>query len=143
MDPDKEIHMVQFQGPFFTLYFPSHWEVEVIEDIPAFFDPMGGGALQIAAIHKSDEPVNLEDEMIRYLGQMHLPYDQEKMASFEIEAGPCLACEFIKDNRFWLVNMTGKDSRLYIIIYNADEVPDPDSVTLIMNIIKSIRPVTQ
>jgi hypothetical protein len=136
---DEDIQLMDFHGPFFHLKFPSHWEVEILEDIPAFFDPMGGGALQIAAFKKSDEPVNLEDEMTRYLGQLKMPYDPDKIASFELAAGPCLACEFIREDRFWLVNMLGKDGQLLIIIYNADEVPDPDTVGILMDIIKSIR----
>ena len=136
---DEDIQLLDFHGPFFNLKYPSHWEVEILEDIPAFFDPMGGGALQIAAFKKSDEPVNLEDEMTRYLGKLGIPYDPDRIASFEIEAGLCKACEFIKDDRFWLVNMLGHDGKLLMIIFNSDEVPDPDTVGIIMSMIKSIR----
>ena len=139
MDADEDIQLIDFRGTFFRLQYPSHWEVEVIEDIPAFYDPMGGGALQIAAFKKSDEPVNLENEMTRYLGEIKIAFDPEKIASFELPAGPCLACEFIKEDRFWLVNMLGKEGKLLIVIYNADEVPDPDTVGIVMTIIKSIR----
>ncbi|MDH5654836.1 MAG: hypothetical protein OEZ34_02940 [Spirochaetia bacterium] len=139
MDSDEPLQLVEFQGPFFKLKFPSHWEMEIIEDIPAFFDPMGGGALQVVSAQKNDEPVNLEDEMTQYLSQMGISFDPEKIASFKIQAGPCLACEFIKEDRFWLLNMIGQEGKLLIVMYNSDEVPDPDTVSILMNIIQSIR----
>ena len=53
---------------WYMLAYPEHWEVEVIEEIPAFFDPDGAGALQVSAFENKLGSYNLAEELERFLG---------------------------------------------------------------------------
>lgn len=128
-----------FKGPFFRLAYPDHWESEIIENIPAFYDPHGCGALQVAASTNPESPYVLETEMVRYLGRHGMELDRERVVRFQTDAGlDCLACEFMKEGRFWLVYMMGEADKLLIVFYNADRIPDAAEVRIISRIIRSI-----
>jgi hypothetical protein len=130
-----------FRGAGFELRYPESYETEIIEDIPAFFDPMGGGVLQVATVVTEKIPPDLEAEMKKYLTGMKIEYEPEKIAEYNHPAGRCLACEFTKDERFWLINMIGSDKKVFIVLYNADEIPDGDTVGIVLGMIGSIRMV--
>lgn len=126
-----------FQGPFFELQIPGRWEYEIIENVPAFFDPMGAGALQIAATRDSR---GLDEEMQRYLERNGLAFQEDRIARFQNSQGlECLACEFVKDNRFWMVQMIARETKLVIAMYNADETPAEEAATELAGLLASIR----
>ncbi|MCB1165252.1 MAG: hypothetical protein KDK37_16675 [Leptospiraceae bacterium] len=130
-----------FRGTFFELLYPRDWECEIIEDIPCFFDPEGGGAVQIAAFrHPENKNFDFDQEMQRYLEGHEIRMDKSRIAEFNLPSGlACRACEFVLENRFWLVNMIVQGSRMILVIYNADEIPDQETVQKITGMIHTIR----
>lgn len=130
-----------FEGPWFQVLYPSHWESQIIENVPCFFDPEGAGALQLAAYRNpNDDPFDADVEIRRYLERQGVEYSPEKIRRFSLPSGPdCNACEFIKNDRFWMINCILRGSRMVFVIYNADEVPDEETVAGIQLMIQSIR----
>ena len=131
----------QFRGTFFELLYPSDWECEIIEDIPCFFDPEGGGAVQVAAFrHPDGGNFDFDEEMERYLKGHGIRMDKSRIAEFSIPSGlSCRACEFVLEDRFWLVNMVLQGSRMILVLYNSDDMPDADTVQKISGLIQTIR----
>ncbi len=127
-----------FEGPFFRLRYPSQWDVEVIEDVAAFFDPEGAGAVQVACSVKSP-PIDLAEEMKSYLARQGIDYHEESMAFYENGAAQAVACEFVKQERFWMVTLLASRDRLIIVLYNADEVPGAETAEMILALIRSVE----
>jgi len=130
-----------FQGTFFRLSYPDHWEAEIIEDIPAFFDPEGGGALQVAA---GSEEGNFQtrEELNRFLSRQGMEFQDEKVATFINEKGiECSICEYMREGRFWLVQALSIQNRLLLVFYNSDEIPDQEQALAISSILGSIQPL--
>lgn len=131
--------MPYFEGVCFELEYPGHWEAEIIEDIPAFFDPAGSGALQVASLAVDSLP-ELEVEMARYLARHRITYDSEAATAYRSAHGQAaLACEFVSQERFWLVTLMSAPSHLLVITYNADEVPGLEEARTISSVINSVR----
>lgn len=129
-----------FQGPFFELQFPTDWEHEIIENIPCFFDPDAGWVLQLAASTSPHGNFALDSEMRTYLEHNQLEYQEDRVVRYENAAGlECMACEFMKDNRFWLVQMLVRGPRLLVALLNSDQVPDTDLAGEISATVGSIR----
>ena len=143
MDADQTEQSVWrlFRGAFFRLAYPDFWEMEIIENIPAFYDPDGSGALQVAATVNSDGPYDLKEEFTKYLQRHEIEFDDEKVVRFQTDAGwECLAGEFFKEERFWLVYLLGVAEKMIIVCYNSDEMPSKPLVKIISQIIRSITP---
>jgi len=129
-----------FQGPFFTIRIPANWEVEIIENIPAIFDPEGGGVLQIAGFRRGSGDVDLQYEMEKFLGQNGIAADPERMAQITLVSGlQCIAVEYVVENRFWMVNAISQANKLLLVTYNSDEMPDANLAMLISEMIGTIR----
>ena len=133
--------MNRFQGTFFELQYPDSWEVEIIENIPCFFDPDGVGALQVAAFRQPDaEPFDLLDEMAVYLERQKVVVDQDQLAIFDLPGElQAAACEFLKDDRFWMINCIVKTDRMLFLLWNSDVVPDTDTAEMIGSCVTSVR----
>lgn len=130
----------EFRGPFFYLQYPDHWETIILEDIPSFFDPDGGGALQIAAFQRQGDNADPDTEIKIYLERQKIDYDPEKIVQFQTATGLSgAACEYMKEGRFWMVNVLGKDEKYLIVMYNADLVPDQHTAVLLSGIIQTIQ----
>lgn len=128
-----------FSGPFFRLAYPRDWEMEIIEDIPAFYDAEGGGALQVVASRKEEGEFLPDEELERWLTRQGVEVSEDKIAVYEAQPGVrCAACEFVRDRRFWMVQAMASGSALLLIIYNADEVPDAPTVSILSLLIRSI-----
>ncbi len=128
----------KFQGTFFELQYPVFWLHEIIEDIPAFYDPNGSGALQVASVIKDSE-IRIEEEMQQFLFRHSIEYERDKIALVEDVDFASAACEFISQDRFWLVHMLSLRRRLLIVMYNSDEIPTRETGELISEFIRSIR----
>ncbi|HMV44636.1 MAG TPA: DUF3805 domain-containing protein [Leptospiraceae bacterium] len=138
----SEIHYQPYRSPngWYILAYPEHWEVEIIEEIPAFFDPDGAGALQVSAFENKLGSYDLSEELERFLSVHKISYDEERVATFTNNLGSQIkACEFIADERFWLVYMISSGSKLIVCTYNSDETPDRELSVIITNIISSIQ----
>lgn len=128
-----------FRGPFFQLQYPVLWVHEIIEEIPAFYDPEGSGAVQLAAVkNQPGNTFDLESEMTRYLHRHSIEFDAERMAHYQMEDLDCMACEFVQEERFWMVTLMVKENKLLMVIYNADETPDVELAQSISGIIRSV-----
>ncbi len=130
-----------FQGPFFELQVPEDWEQEIIENIPAFYDLDAGWVLQIAATSNPGGAAYDPDTQMRtYLEQNGLEYQDDRVMRYQNASGlECLACEFIKDNRFWLVQIIVRGPRMLLIIFNSDETPAAELARDISGAVGSIR----
>ncbi len=139
-DEAPEVTYRLFSGPFFRVAYPRHWEMEIIEDIPAFYDPEGAGALQIVASRSTDAVYVPADELERWLQRQGVEVDSDRIAAYESQPGvACAACEFVRDNRYWMVQVMSPGPTLLFVIYNADEVPDPETAALVSFVIRSIQ----
>lgn len=128
----------KFEGPFFELLYPEHWEKIIVENIPSFFDPEGDGVLQVAA-SKLNEPANLQGETTKYLARHGIEFD-DKVVYYKTERGyDCMAREFNKDGRFWLANVMALEDRLLVVMYNGDSTPDEVQAMIISGVIQSIQ----
>ncbi|MDX1958064.1 MAG: DUF3805 domain-containing protein [Leptospiraceae bacterium] len=131
----------QFNSPegWYVLAFPEYWMVEVIEGIPAFYDPEGGGALVVSAFKNVVGHFDLKLEMKRFLENHKVKYEKDKVAYFRNKQDcEIQACEFISSKRFWLVYMIGFENKLLVCTYNSDEVPDRELSGILTAIISSI-----
>jgi hypothetical protein len=136
----EEIPGRLFRGTFFQLIYPAEWEMEIIEDIPAFYDPLSGGVLQCAASRNPDGPFDLPGEMRKFLERQQIAFEEDSIARFRTPGGQdCIACEYTREDRFWMVYMIALEDRLLIVMYNADEIPGPDQARSVSDVIASIR----
>lgn len=126
---------------WYSFVYPEYWEMEVIEGIPAFYDPNGVGAFLISAFRNvADIEYDTAEELSRFLAQHKIEYDEEKIASFENGEGTTVkACEFISEGRFWMVYMLSNGNKLLICTYNSDEGPDRELAQILTTMVSSIR----
>jgi hypothetical protein len=132
-----------FRSPkgIYMFAYPETWVYEVIEEIPAFYDPeTNDGAFQISSFQNKELDFDLSEEMNRFLELHKIEFDEEKVASFtNNEGSKILACEFISDSRFWLVYMVANKFKLLVCTYNSDNKPTKDLSIILTNMISSIR----
>ena len=138
MESEQTAYQI-FKGPFFEISFPEHWVVEVIENIPAFYDPLGAGALQVVASRK-ETGYDLKSEMIKYMARHGMEYSDDAAVAYQTQNGlDCLATEFVREARFWLVQIMVRGDKLLIVTYNADETPGQELASLIGGMVQSIE----
>ncbi len=129
-----------FRGAGFEMLFPHDWEHLVVEDIPSFFDPEEGGVLQVASVKASSNHVDLKEELARYLIRQNVEFKEESVISYKmVHGGEGMACEFVRENRFWMVHVMAFQGRMLVVVYNSDQMPDQDSVKTLLEIIGSIK----
>lgn len=139
----SDIRYQPYRSPegWYSLIYPDTWECEVIEGIPAFYDPQNGvGALQVSAFVNRTGNYDIEEELIRFLNFHHIDYDENSIASFKNNQGSEIrACEFISEHRFWLSYLIANGAKLILCTYNSDESPDAELSEILRNIISSIQ----
>jgi hypothetical protein len=130
-----------FRGTFFDLEYPDAWEVEIIENVPCFFDPDGIGALQAAAFRNPEGmPFDPIEQLGLYLERNGVTLDSDRVALFDLPSGlQAAACEFMKEDRFWLVNCIVRGDKMLLILWNSDVVPDADTAAAIGRTVMTIR----
>jgi hypothetical protein len=132
----------QFKSPqgWYSLLYPASWEHMVVEEIPAFFQPDSGGALQFYAFESKVESFDVSKELENYLKIHEIDYDEDMVAQFENNEGTSIrACEFQKEDRVWLVYMIANQRQMLLGTYNSDEEIGDDLFLNLSNIISSIR----
>ncbi|TGM51556.1 hypothetical protein [Leptospira vanthielii] len=132
----------QFRSPqgWYSFLFPANWEQMVVEEIPAFFHPNGGGALQVYAFESKLEDFDVDLELENYLKIHEIDYDAENVAVFENNEGTSIrACEFQKEDRVWMVYMVANQMRMILVTYNSDEEVGDELFQQLTNIISSVR----
>jgi len=124
---------------WYSLRYPSHWKVEVIESIPAFFDLNGTGALQVSSFKNKKGSYSLSEEMKRYLLNHKVEYDKSKIVEYVKDDGcEIQACEFTAGNRFWMVYMIHFKNLLLLCTFNSDNKPATEEALTISKILQSI-----
>lgn len=114
--------------------------MEIVENIPAFFDPDGTGVLQVAAVRRQSGDFDPQSELERYLGKNDIQADPARMARFVLPGGiPAVSVEYIVDNRFWMVVAAAEGPRFVLLMYNGDEVPSAETALLISEIISTLE----
>lgn len=135
-----QVSTIKFEGSFFMLVYPSSWEQEIIEDVVCFFKEDGCGALQMASTRSEDGHYNPEKEMNAYLDRNNLPNDPEKNIKYKTQNNiDAIACEYMQEGRFWLVQILCHEDKMLIVLYNADEPPEQSLSLEISSIISSIK----
>ncbi|MDF3820067.1 DUF3805 domain-containing protein [Leptospira sp. 96542] len=132
----------QFRSPqgWYSLLYPATWEQMVVEEIPAFFHPDGGGAMQVYAFESKLENFDVNLELENYLKIHEIDYDEDKVAQFENNEGSSIrACEFMKEDRIWMVYMIANKERMILATYNTDEEITEELFQQLTNIISSVR----
>jgi hypothetical protein len=125
---EKNPTHIPFQSPqgYYQFVYPASWKSEIIEGIPSFYQIDGVGAFQIFAfLNKNPDYTNL-DALKKYLEYHEIEYDEDLVEDFTNSFDMrILACEFEKDNRYWIVYSLGSGSKTILCLYNSDvEISD-------------------
>ncbi|RHX83775.1 hypothetical protein EHO98_12775 [Leptospira stimsonii] len=140
MSQVPEYKLYKSPNGWYSMVVPAHWVQMVIEGIPAFFEENGSGALQVYAFENKVGSYILKEELERYLKTHEIDFEEDKVADFENEEGSkIMACEFVKEDRFWMVYMIANKKRMILLTYNSDEVPAEYLVKELTTVISSIR----
>lgn len=128
-----------FKGSFFEVLYPAHWNVEVIEQIPAFYDPEGSGALQLVASQGMKPGFDPAIELRNHLNRQKVDISKIEFYIFDDAGKECVACEYFHDGRFWMMQMTSYKEKMILFMYNSDETPEPGVALSLSKIIRSVR----
>ena len=138
---------------WYSLEYPRLWEYEVVENIPAFFDPLfGKGALQVfAAKIGSQQNLNeeasqfpfllgetLADKMALFLDQQQVTYDRESISEFSLGENRMVPHEYYIGDHFYMACMLQRDNTFILALYNSTEAPEEDDARIISEIVRSI-----
>lgn len=125
---------------WYSLQYPEYWEMEVIEGVPAFYDPEGSGAIVVSAFENKVGFFIPKEEMKNFLSQHGIQYREESIATFKTKQGSVVqTCEFISKERFWFIHMMSFKNKLLILSYNSDEVPQKELSQIIYHIVSTIH----
>jgi len=129
----------KFEGSFFSIQYPETWDLEIIENVPCFYDPDSGWALQIAS-SRSPFSIDLLSEIENYMIRQGLSFDEESVVPYELSPEiQAVASEYYVDNRFWLINMFCFENKLIVFLFNSDESPDAELAREIAACIRSLQ----
>ena len=138
----------------FSLDYPRIWEMEVVENIPAFFNPIEGqGALQIFSIRldqKTKIPKelkhfnflnakNLLDKMIFFLNNQNIKISEKELKIYTKKKMSFIPYEYSLEKRFYMVCMLQEKNILLLSIYNCSGIPDKKEATIIGQIMSSVQ----
>ena len=139
---------------WYALDYPRMWEVEIIDNIPAFFDPLfGKGALQVFAVKLGDVeslPENFKDypflvantlpeKLSLFLKEQHNSLVPEEITIFNRDEIEFVAHEYQHEERFYMICMLQKNNTFMLMLYNCTEQPEKEEAENISSIIKSVR----
>lgn len=147
-----------FESPegWYTLEFPRTWDYEIIENIPAFFDPYfgDGGVLQVFAA-KTAESTEIPEEIIKtspflkgenltekmelFLGQQGADYDPSALKEIsQNDSTRIIALEYSLESRFYMAAMYQKGATFLLALFNHPSSPDDEHAIAVSEILKSI-----
>ena len=139
---------------WFSLEYPRIWELEVIDNIPAFFDPIQGqGALQVFSaqlgaprnIVKQLEPFdflkadNLPGKMRNFLKNQNLKEPEGGFKMYEKDQMSFIPHEYNLEDRFYMVCMLQKKNIFLLAIYNCVGRPTAEEAKIVGQIVRSIN----
>lgn len=143
---------------WYSLEYPATWEVEIIENIPSFFDglfPKGGVfqifSLQMGAIKDSNDykeiikkapyldGQNAVEKMEFFLDAQDLSSYKESIKILKKDAAPVAVCEYTKDRTFYFASMTEKYNKFILMLFNAPYIPDAQEAAILGSIVNSLE----
>jgi len=139
---------------WYTLEYPRVWEVEVIENIPSFFDPFfGNGAVQIFCAKtgalppdakiRDDYPFlsgkTLTDKMNLFLFSQQINVTNVEFKTYIQNDVSYIPFEYEQEGRFFMVVLMEKKDIVLLALYNSNQTPSSEEAEIIGNIIQSIE----
>ncbi len=139
---------------WFSLEYPRMWELEVIDNIPVFFDPIQGqGALQIFSAQLGNprniiqelEPFdflkvdNLAGKMGAFLRNQNLAEPENGFNLYEKDQMSFIPHEYNLAGRFYMVCMLQKENIFLLALYNCSEHPTTEEANIVGKIVRSIN----
>jgi len=152
--PREKTQLFTSPREWYTIRYPRMWDMEIIDNIPSFFDPVSGtGALQIfsAQIGKNlpQEDIlrnypflagkTLSDKMLLFLAEQHTNIDDKNIKEFLLNDQIATAYEFFSHGRFYMVSMIQKKDIFLLLLYNCANVPSDEEAAVITEMIKSVN----
>lgn len=147
-------NFVSPQG-WYSLEYPRTWESEIIDGIPAFYDPLfsDGGVIQIFAAKLGDlkerneitkaSPFvtgeTLEEKMHLFLEEQISVSADQIMPKQVVDGNEFIAHEYRIENRFYMAAMYQKENSFLLALYNSPGDPSPEEAVNIAQIIRTIR----
>ena len=141
----------EFVSPknWFKLEYPRMWEMEVVENIPTFFDPLHGkGALQVFSVKLGSaeqlqeqtflKEDTLEGKMVSFLTGQDVDADPDKIITYEKENTFFIPYEYENSGRFFMVCMFQKQLMFVLALYNCEGVPTNEEAKVIADVIQSV-----
>ena len=138
---------------WYSLEYPRLWEMEVIENIPAFFNPfLGQGALQIFSVKTGEKEKRLEmlkqfpflsndkleEKMTSFLETQEVIPDDGQLNVYKSGETSLIPFEYYVKERFYMVCMFQKKNIFLLALYNCKNKPSEEEAKTIGEIIKSI-----
>ena len=146
----------RFTSPqnWYSLEYPRLWEMEIFEDIPAFFDPISGqGALQVFSVRigardKKPQELNqfsflskekLEEKMLFFLESQSVIPEDGQLTVYQEGEVYLIPYEYYIKERFYMACMLQKKDIFLLTLYNCANKPDKKEAQTIGEIVKSIN----
>lgn len=155
MEYDPSLQAFQSPSHWFSLGYPRMWEMEVVEDIPTFYDPLfGQGAMQVfsaqvGSLHLAHEEIiqdfpflqmdGISEKMEAFLQQQKAPYNEEDIRYSHLHNTDTVAVEYRLEDRFYMACMFQKKNIFVLALYNCQGNPPQEEAENIGKILRSLR----
>ena len=154
MEIDKKNQLFVSQEKWFSLHYPRMWEMEVIENIPFFFDSIKGqGALQVfsvklGSINKITKEIeefpflkgkSLAHKMQLFLRQQNIRFEKNNLNIYKNKDTFLMPYEYYLDQRFYMVCMLQKKHTFLLTLYNCADQPTEEEASVVGKIVHSIQ----
>ena len=121
------------ENGWYSLEYPRIWEMQVVENIPSFFDPfVGKGALQVFSVNCAGKPnpeliqsypflngKSIEDKMIIFLHSQEVDIKSAELSIVTKGNMKLIPYEFSSDGRFFMAVMMEENDILLLLINNS------------------------
>ena len=144
-----------FESPerWYRLEYPRIWEMEIVDQIPAFFDPFEGkGALQVFCANLAGDQNkkvlkefpflggnSLVDKMRIFLHMQGADPKDEELKVYPKSGISFVPYEYYNEGRFYMCVLMEKDEILLLALYNSEGSPEAEEARIIGEIIQSIE----
>ena len=137
---------------WYQLEYSRMWEMEVVEGIPVFFDPISGmGGLQLFAISLAGEVSekitktfsflrgkSLDQKMFFFLEAQKVGIGLEDIKLYDLGDFQMVASEYTIEDTFYMAVMKQKNDNFILALYNCKGTPTKEEAGEIGKIVESI-----
>ncbi|MES0491324.1 MAG: hypothetical protein ABUK01_15125 [Leptospirales bacterium] len=139
---------------WYKLEYPRVWEMEVIDNIPSFFDPFfGNGAVQTFCVKTGTQPMDakmrdnfpflngktLIDKMNLFLFSQQINVANTDFKVYNRDDVSYIPFEYEQEGRFFMVILMEKNNLVLLALYNSQQTPNKEEALIISNIIQSVE----